>query len=282
MLLQRTREWDLWRQKHICASDSPKIMGISPYGTAYDVYGEKLGYPHRKGQTDAMKAGNDAEEMIRAYAEKQLGQVLMPVCVESDEKPLFASSLDGINANQDIFVELKFNNAINHEMAEAGSIVDFHMMQMQHQWMTLGDIPNRKGYYVSYNKGAYAIVEVEPDKYMWQRIVEEGEKFWQLVQERTPPPITDDDYEIIDRLDTYEKIQRVISLSNQIREMEEEKDRLKNEALREIGHRNCRVGNFKVTKIERKGSIAYDKIPELENVNLESYRKAPVTTWKIA
>jgi len=40
--------------------------------------------------------------------------------------------------------------------------------------------------------------------------------------------------------------------------------------------------NFRYQKIERKGSILYSKIPQLQGIDLEPYRKEGLTTsWKL-
>lgn len=44
----------------------------------------------------------------------------------------------------------------------------------------------------------------------------------------------------------------------------------------------ARYGSFSFTPIVRKGSVDYSAIPELREVNLEQYRKPPVTSWKLS
>lgn len=44
---------------------------------------------------------------------------------------------------------------------------------------------------------------------------------------------------------------------------------------------NSKGGGFIFTKTLRKGSIEYNRIPELKGIDLESYRKAQVESWKL-
>lgn len=47
------------------------------------------------------------------------------------------------------------------------------------------------------------------------------------------------------------------------------------------GEQPSRAGGFIYNFIQRLGSVDYAAIPELEGVNLDVFRKAPVTVWKL-
>ena len=42
-----------------------------------------------------------------------------------------------------------------------------------------------------------------------------------------------------------------------------------------IGHPRIQIGQCKICKMKRKGSVDYKKIPELEGIDLDQYRKDP-------
>jgi len=46
--------------------------------------------------------------------------------------------------------------------------------------------------------------------------------------------------------------------------------------------RDAIIHGRKLTKVERKGSVQYKKIPELEGVDLEKYRGKPTQYWKLS
>lgn len=48
------------------------------------------------------------------------------------------------------------------------------------------------------------------------------------------------------------------------------------------GHVNSTGGGIQVQKIVKSGSIEYSRIPELEGVDLEPYRKKPTEYWKVS
>ena len=45
--------------------------------------------------------------------------------------------------------------------------------------------------------------------------------------------------------------------------------------------RSCHGNGIRLSKVEKKGFIDYDAIPELKEVDLEKYRKPSTTYWKI-
>ena len=47
------------------------------------------------------------------------------------------------------------------------------------------------------------------------------------------------------------------------------------------GDSNVRGGGISLSKSIRKGHIEYAKVPELQNVDLEAYRKEAITVWTV-
>jgi hypothetical protein len=65
-----------------------------------------------------------------------------------------------------------------------------------------------------------------------------------------------------------------------IDELEMECQDIKDYLTTEIDHPRSIIGDMKIQRITRRGSIEYDKIPELQNLDLEIYRKKPIDTWR--
>lgn len=71
-----TEQQRIERRKGIWASDVPKICGVDPYGSAYDVWLEKTGkLPDERVSNDAADTGTRFEPVIVNWAEEQLGQL---------------------------------------------------------------------------------------------------------------------------------------------------------------------------------------------------------------
>ena len=120
---QGTKDWLDWRRTGIGASDSPIILGKSPYKTEYELYLEMAGISPPQVQTESMQFGHDKEPEIRAWAEEVLGIEFMPVCIASNNS-CFIASLDGISFDGDVFIEIKCNNRENHLLAKSGQLVE--------------------------------------------------------------------------------------------------------------------------------------------------------------
>lgn len=61
-----------------------------------------------------------------------------------------------------------------------------------------------------------------------------------------------------------------------------EDERVLTDKLRRLSrNETAQGGRFIFEKIERAGAIDYRAIPQLKKVNLDLYRKDPVTVWKL-
>ena len=97
---QRSPEWHQWRAGGISASDTPVILSLSPYKTPWLLWAQKKGYldPDDLERNPHVRRGIELEDTFRQVVEKEIGDILLPVCVESTINPLFRASLDGFDA----------------------------------------------------------------------------------------------------------------------------------------------------------------------------------------
>ena len=88
------------RTKHVGASDVAAIMGMSPYGSAHDVWLAKTGRVDDVEETDAMVFGNAAERMVQdLWKHYQGSQLVKPTATFMDR------AMDGIlRVNPDFFI----------------------------------------------------------------------------------------------------------------------------------------------------------------------------------
>lgn len=280
-LNQNSPEWHEFRKRHIGASDIASIMGVSPYKTCYELYLEKTSlFIDESAPSSAMMEGQKREPEIRQWFEQETGIALMPQVIESVEFPWLSASLDGISLDGDVFVEIKFNNYENHHLAGGGKLIEHHMLQMQHQFGVLGHEAKRKGYYVSHHKGENIIVEVKADERIWDEIVEKGKEFWEMVQHKTPPKLTDRDFPLINDKELYDDSVRFTQNLEVIKKLEKENEEIKKKYIDRVG-RPARIGELTLSKVEKRGNVQYESIPALQGVDLEPYRKSPTTYWTL-
>lgn len=70
-------------------------------------------------------------------------------------------------------------------------------------------------------------------------------------------------------------------IQQQRKELQELESVLKADLVRMSHHKTAIGGKFVFSLSFRKGSINYKAIPELKNIDLETYRGEKVETWKL-
>jgi putative phage-type endonuclease len=263
MLVQGTKEWLDVRKKHIGASDAPCIMGVG-FKTPRRLWEEKLGL-YEQPVNSAMRAGTQSEPIARALFEKKTGHVVFPTVVFKEEPglPLMAS-LDGMDIEREVLVELKRANSADHAIAINGGVPEKYIPQLQHQ-LYCCDLG--WGFYASYDGHDIVIVEVGRDDGYIATMLEKEREFWsRVVANRWPES---------DELKAL--VSRYFELKRYEKEMKEVSEQIK--AL--TGGSTVEGEGFRIATRVQKGRIAYDEIPELMGVDVEGYRKEDITVTTI-
>jgi putative phage-type endonuclease len=131
-LTQGTDEWRQWRKLVIGASDAPTIMSENKFGSIQNLLDEKLGLkPEFKGNA-ATREGNQLEEVARSLLIKQFGIELKPTIVQDGKTPYLAASLDAIDEEHKVVMEIKCG-ARSYEIAQTSNpIPKYYYGQLQH------------------------------------------------------------------------------------------------------------------------------------------------------
>jgi putative phage-type endonuclease len=137
-LVQGSPEWLEHRKKYRNASETPAVMGVSPWVKPEQLRayrsGEKTQYVN-----PAMKHGMALEPLARAVYEGETGLVLEP-CVMVDG--LYSASLDGITFEEDIILEIKCpmkgKASETWQEVASGRVPEHYYWQIQHQLMISG------------------------------------------------------------------------------------------------------------------------------------------------
>ncbi len=279
---QNTQEWLDFRRDKIGASDAAAIMKISPWQTPYQLWENKL-FGKDKEQTSAMKRGSYYEEEARGAFEKEMNLSVMPKVIVSSEREWQMASLDGVTFDGTVFTEIKVpTNKDAHELAKKGVIADHYNVQMQHQFST--DKSLQHGFFCSYwaDTKEVAIVEIRKDDSLIDQMLEEEEKFYELMRTQTPPPLTDKDYAWREDLQWNDLASEWLELSRYMKQLEEQEDELREKLIALSAGQNTKGGGLRVTRTMPKGLVDYTKIPELMGVNLDLYRKPSKERWTVA
>lgn len=177
-LRQNTPRWLEMRKRYRTASETPIVMGISPWQTPAQLAVMKFGNG-RQETSEAMQHGHDWEPTARRRWQQQTLIRVSPVCVVRGD---YMASLDGWNEDENEILEIKSpfrgRGSETWQLAELREAPDYYWYQMQHQLMVSGarvchfwvfDSRSDKGIHLRY----------KPDHTAWQEILKAWCAWWQ-------------------------------------------------------------------------------------------------------
>lgn len=176
-LKQRSKEWIDYRKNKIMASDSPIIMGVSPYRTIDQLINEKI-YSYEQHVNPWMQRGIDLEPIALKEFEKETGLIMFP-CVGEHENGFMAASFDGMNIEEDVIVEIKIPGKKDHQLALNGKIPPKYYPQLQHQMFVSSLFVV---FYYSFDGEKGVILEVKRDQEYIEKMIEKQKNFWNDLQ----------------------------------------------------------------------------------------------------
>jgi putative phage-type endonuclease len=279
-LVQGSPKWLSWRKDgKIGSSDASAIMGVSKFVTPWQLYMRKLGLIPEQTDNAAMESGRARESIALAAFNEKYGCKCVPVVMQHEEYPWMIASLDGWDEDKKIAVEIKCPGKEDHEIAQTFYTPPPHYKpQLQHQLCVM-DIPTM--YYWSYKNGDEISIGVaRDDAYIADMLVREQE-FMLRMKLLDPPPLTEKDYvENNSREWRYAAENYILEKENlEIAQRRYEEARV--ELIRLSEDHNCRGSGVQLTKVVRRGAVDYSSIPELEDIDLDKYRKDPITSWRV-
>jgi len=285
-------QWLSWRRNGIGGSDAPGIMGDSSWATPYKIWEEKVLNP-KKEDNYAMGRGRALEPVARAEFERLMNVKVSTANVEA--KDWLRASLDGIDDNGKIMVEIKCPNKEDHAIASQYKMIPAkYYAQCQHQLAVTG-LPGM--YYFSFDGTEGSIVEViRDDHYIDLKLLPTEKAFWDKVLSKEPPALIAKDF--IDRSKNKEfmKAERRKLETKELLERAKEEDDKARETLIELADDHSAQGTLlKLTKYIAKGAIDYKQAitdyldnmrshyPDIpfKDIPTEPYRKDPFVKWVI-
>lgn len=292
--------WLAWRQNGIGSSDAPIIMGDSDYSTQLKLYDVKLiPFPKDYETNYATEKGNEAEPKIRSLCELRLKESFKPVCMEGLEMPILIS-LDGRSKCKKKNLEIKLINRKDWQAAKDGLdagkdpntlVPKQYKAQVQHQFLMGAEV----NYFAMYLFDAFkknplkltlenlVILEVKPEPEYIGKMLAEHMKFWDCVTKRKPPVASDKDYEPLTGVAPWAK--KFLAAKEKIKKAEAEEAEARRhliDAAVKKNHPRLLCAGLRMTLVSKVGNVDYSVIPELNDVDLDKYRKPGSTSWTIA
>lgn len=278
---QNTQQWHEFREMKIGASDAASIMGVG-FHTPFKLWQIKMGFDEVV-ENFAMRRGKELEPVARAAFIKESGIEVFPEVVQHPEFEWMMASLDGISFDRKTIIEIKCVGRKNNDLAKMGKVPEKYFPQLQHQMAVTGA---NSVIYFSFYEGVGTSIKVDRDDEYIEKLIEAEKEFFKCMVDFSPPEkIEADKNKEID----YREDAEWIDLSLYYKECLERKNSvIKEEAylkgllIESANGKNCSGEFLKIEKIKRKGTIAYNKIPELQGKDLEMYRSEPTEYWKIS
>jgi len=193
---QKEDDWLAWRRQGITATDAAIILGRSPYKTRWRLWAEKTGFAREVDLSfnPLVRHGVENEDLARQRFEVTHNDLLLPVCVESEQYPLLRASLDGLRENGEP-VEIKSpSQSVYEEVCLDGlnsQSYQLYYPQVQHQ-LLVTNAP--KGWLMFYYEGKSKEFEIHRDEKMINDIILNAKIFWKEVLNKKEPdkdPIKD-------------------------------------------------------------------------------------------
>ncbi len=274
-LEQGTAEWLSLRTSKITSTDASIIMGVNHWKTKIHLYHEKLSDNVVNFVNERMKRGTELEPIARELFSIQNGIEMFPRVVVNDWA---MASLDGMSECGKYIVEIKCPGEKDHALALQGKIPEHYYPQLQHQLYVTG---LQSIFYYSFDGTDGVTLVVKRDDAYIEKMVEEERKFYHCIVNKIPPEPSENDY--IERDDELwnQCASQWKYINEQIKYLEKEEEHLRKQLIFLSADSNTKGSGISLCKIHRKGHVCYEKIPELKGVDLDKYRKDPITTWRI-
>jgi len=280
-LIQGSKEWLELRKTKITGTDAAVILGISPWKTPFTLWEQKRGIRPPDTVTPHMQRGSYLEPIaLKAYETKTKVQML-PSVVISKKHSWMMGSLDGINFERDLILEIKCGEKVYAE-AKKGNIPDYYISQMQHNMSCANVDMSHFLCWLPDNDGI--LMEVPRDNKYIENLIEKELAFYLLLKSGKPPEMTDKDCCFIsDPQDPFRLIEKEwLDTKAQATIWSMKEEELRNKLIDSAKDGSCQGQYAKATKYTCKGRINYRDIPALKDVDLEQYRGEDSIQWRLS
>lgn len=266
--------WHQWRRGGIGSSDAAVIVGVSPWRTPHQLWHEKVYGNSEQLDNSAMARGRELEPVARTWFEDRMNVTVFPQNKMHPQTDWIRASLDGIDLEEKVVVEIKCPNKEDHLVAVNKKVPEKYIPQVQHQLLVTG----LDGmYYCSFNGSEGAIVEVARDNAYIQSMLEAEQKFWDMVLTKKAPEMTDRDFVDMQSHPRWIKLARVLK---KIKKYSAQEDSIKQEMRDLANDRNANGHGISMSKGICSGSIDYKQVmADHPDINWESYRKKSYEKW---
>lgn len=278
-LTQGSPEWHAHRARYRNASETPAVLGVSPWLTPYGLWLQRTGRSE-PAVNAAMARGTRLEAAAREAYERLTGHVMEPlVIVEGD----YSASLDGMTLDGGLILEIKcpFQGRDSElwRQAQAGELPEHYRWQVEHQLMVTG--ASMAHLYV-FDGAEGLLLERRPNEGTWPKIHEAWDDFMRFVTEDRPPPLGEGDTVIRDDPEWTEAAHAFLAAKQTLDETSARLEQCKSRLVDLAMHSSEKGAGVVVSRYWKAGPVDYKRVPQLAGVDLGPYRGAPREEVRVA
>jgi len=268
-LVQGSEAWHAHRRGLRNASETPAVLGISPWVTPYQLWLLKTGRAEPTVNA-AMRNGTALEPLARHAYEVETGHVMQPLVLQDG---LYSASLDGMTLEGDLIVEIKVpfrgRESSLWQAVEAGEVPAHYGAQIQHQLMVSGAT---SAHLWVFDGERGLLRTIERDLAVMEAIRAAWDEFAVFLDTDTPPPLIDADTVHRDDAPWAQAALAYTRAKQAAQVADEALDRAKEALVALARHPREQGAGVSVTRYWKAGSVDYKKVVELRGVDLEQYR----------
>lgn len=274
---QRSNNWHALRSVSIGGSDAPVIMGASPWMTIDGLLQEKVGLGKDRFVSSAMQWGIDNEDIARQAVSMCTNIDFTPKVIQNKKYPWMIASLDGLSDCGTIALEVKClrSTSPDYDRCMAGEVPKKYWIQCQHIMMCGGF---DKMFFFTFGEENYKLLVLHKDIDFCDLLLNKEIEFLEKINDTKKSNAVSNQKEtdffhwnVI--ADTYKQVhQEVKFLEKEIQEKKKHLDELKNSLINLSYGDSFSHNGISLTKVNQKGAVKWDEIPELLLVDLDRYR----------
>jgi len=281
-------EWLELRKKGIGGSDSAAIVGLDRYRSPFDVYADKLGLKPEIPDNEAMRQGRDLEQYVAERFMEATGKKVRRrnAMLQHPEYPFMIADIDRWVVGENAGFEAKTTSVLNRAKFNQGEYPPSYYVQCVHYMAVTG----AERWYLAVlvlNK-AFHVFTIERDEAEIEALIEAEKHFWENHVLKQIPPAPDGSEatsEVIKQLFPearereevvlfgYEdKIEQYLELDVRVKELECERDKLKQEL--QLAMADAEIGRAQGYVVEWKNQVRQSlDTKKLKSEQIEIYEK---------
>ncbi|MCB1666530.1 MAG: YqaJ viral recombinase family protein [Pseudomonadales bacterium] len=271
-LEQGSADWLAHRQQYRNASETPAVMGVSPWMSPYQLWELRTGRRQQE-VTYPMERGLRLEQPARVAYEALTGHVVQPITlVEGD----YSASLDGLTFDGSLLVEIKCPvrgaGSTLWEQISQGEVPEHYRLQVQHQLMVSG-AEQAELFVYDEELGKGIVLPIPPDPASHEAIRAAWDLFMPHIEADTPPELTERDRLVRDDPAWLAAAETFARRKSALDAAKSAADEARAALLELADHPSVTGGGVTVTRFVRKGSVDYRKAAVDSGIDTEPYRK---------